>query len=384
MAVRLRCRAAHAMNDVAVSSAPVPTVPARPGALRFGNIDIVRGVAALMVAFQHAAERAGIFGSDQRFLTEWFNAGQAAVIAFFLVSGFVIPLSLEKGRSLKRFATSRILRIYPLYLVTFALTAMVIGDVPSVKTIVAQVAFASEYLHTRNYVGNSWTLSIEAVWYVLFAGLFFLNRNRSATTIVALFVALIGAMAVLTLTGHRAPMGRAGMLATCGVGLFAYRAVSERNLRAFLIPAAVLVPAIAAGLVIGFGLSGYHGKIDFSLRAIALSWTFGYALFFGSFLLKLPHALDVTLRKLGEISFSVYLMHTFALWLIAATGLTGWAYIAGVIAISIPMAMLTYSYIELPAIRLSHRWPRRDPRAVRQEPTALGGDTPGPAAPPLP
>lgn len=364
-----------------MSAGQVATAPARAGALRFGNIDMVRGIAALMVAFQHASERAGIFGPDAHFLTHWFNPGQAGVVAFFLVSGFVIPLSLEKGRSLKRFATSRVLRIYPLYLVAFVLTFAVTGGALTLKTVVAQLAFASEYLHTHNYVGNSWTLSIEAVWYVLFAGLFATRLNRSTLLIVALFVALIAVTSALSLTGHRAPMGRVGMLATCAVGLFTYRVVAQDNVSAALRGGAVLVVAIAAGLYVGFGLVDYHGRVDFTLRAIALSWAAGYLLFFGSFFVRLPGLLDAGLRRLGEISFSVYLMHTFALWIVSATGLTGWAYIVAVLVLSVPIAMFSYSFIELPAIRLSHRWPRRDPRAIRNEPTPLPADTPGPASP---
>lgn len=356
--------------------------PARAGATRYGNIDIVRGIAALMVAFQHASERAGIFGVDQHVLIAWFNPGQAAVIAFFLVSGFVIPLSLEKGRSLKRFATSRILRIYPLYIVTFVASYLIVGGKLDVRTIVAQLGFASAYLHTTNYVGNSWTLSIEAIWYVLFAGLFFIGRNRSAWLLAGLFAVLIGAGIVLTLAGHRAPMGRVGMLATCGVGLFAYRATSEEARRMVLVPAVLLLGAIVAGLVIGFGVVDYHGKVEFTLRAVLLSWAVGYLVFFGSFLLRLPAALEAVLRKLGEISYSVYLVHTFALWGMSALGLTGWTYIVAVILVSVPLAMATYTWIELPAIRLSHRWPKRDPQAIRHEPTALGVEATGPALPP--
>lgn len=358
------------------------SVPSRAGATRYGNIDMVRGIAALMVAFQHASERAGVFGADQHFLVTLFNPGQAGVVAFFLVSGFVIPLSLEKGKSLKRFATSRVLRIYPLYLVTFIATYAVMGGHLDVRTIVAQLAFASAYLHTTNYVGNSWTLSIEAVWYLLFAGLFFLGRNRSTWLLVGLFAALIGAGVVLTLIGHRAPMGRIGMLATCGVGLLGYRAVTEGSGRASMVAASVLVVLIGTGLIVGFGVVDYHGKVEFTLRAVILSWAVGYLLFFGSFLLRLPAFVEGVLRKLGEISYSVYLMHTFALMGATALGLTGWTYIAAVIALSLPLAMATYTWIELPAIRLSHRWPKRDPLAIRHEPTPLAVETPGPTVPP--
>lgn len=345
--------------------------PAKAGSQRFENIDIVRGIAALMVVFQHASERAGIFGPEQHFLINWFNPGQAGVVAFFLVSGFVIPLSLERGRSLKRFATSRILRIYPLYLFVFLFTYLIVRGDMSVGIFLAQIAFASEYIHSPNYVGNSWTLAIELAWYVLFAVLFALRLNRSTAIIAGAFAVLLIAASVVTLIGLRLPMGRIGMLATCVVGLLCYRARAEAQLGPNVLAGAVLILCILAGLIVGFGLVEYHGKVEFNLRSILLSWGAGYALFFASFFMTLPDAPGRLLRKLGEISFSVYLMHTFALRIVSATALAGWSYILLVFALTVAMSLVTYSWIELPAIRFSHRWPKRDPKAIKSEPVAI-------------
>src|SRR4051794_26399249 len=52
--------------------------------------------------------------------TAHFNAGLLGVALFFLVSGFVIPFSLDRG-SLSRFVIRRIFRLYPVYWLSLAL-----------------------------------------------------------------------------------------------------------------------------------------------------------------------------------------------------------------------------------------------------------------------
>ena len=83
---------------------------------RWEFLDAVRGLAALLVVLQHSPMR---FGKDH------LSYGLAGVVAFFLVSGFIIPVSLERYASLPRFWSGRILRIVPLYYF-----CAVVGDVP--------------------------------------------------------------------------------------------------------------------------------------------------------------------------------------------------------------------------------------------------------------
>ena len=58
-------------------------------------LDLIRGIAALAVFFQHAGE--GLWPEFAIFSHDWFNVGKFGVVIFFLTSGFVIPLSLEPG-----------------------------------------------------------------------------------------------------------------------------------------------------------------------------------------------------------------------------------------------------------------------------------------------
>ena len=77
-------------------------------------LDAARAVAALAVLGQHLFEQ--VSHAFSRFSMELFNVGVFGVILFFLVSGYVIPLSLERSGSLRRFWISRVFRLYPLYL----------------------------------------------------------------------------------------------------------------------------------------------------------------------------------------------------------------------------------------------------------------------------
>jgi len=46
----------------------------------------------------------------------WFDPGQYGVFVFFLVSGYIVPASLERQGSVRGFWVSRVFRLYPLNL----------------------------------------------------------------------------------------------------------------------------------------------------------------------------------------------------------------------------------------------------------------------------
>jgi len=85
-----------------------------PSKSRLTFIDGVRGITALFVLSSHLIEE--LFTGGKVMNRNYLTLGESGVVAFFLVSGFVIPLSLERSRSVAAFAVARILRIYPLYL----------------------------------------------------------------------------------------------------------------------------------------------------------------------------------------------------------------------------------------------------------------------------
>lgn len=91
---------------------------------KFSALDSLRGIAAIMVLFQHFWEMN--HNADNR-LRPWlfFCAGHEAVILFFVMSGFVLSHQLRqfKFKDYHQFVLKRIFRIYPAYYFSLILSA---------------------------------------------------------------------------------------------------------------------------------------------------------------------------------------------------------------------------------------------------------------------
>ena len=60
----------------------------------------------------------------RHFLYQWLNLGQYGVFVFFLVSGYIVPASLERKGSIRGFWISRAFRLYPMFLVAWCIAAV--------------------------------------------------------------------------------------------------------------------------------------------------------------------------------------------------------------------------------------------------------------------
>ena len=102
-----------------------PVAPAGSGA-RLGWLDALRGLAALAVVFQHSGPYLadGVFALTHRRL----DPGIFGVFLFFLISGYIVPASLERRGDLRAFWVGRLFRIYPLYLVVFVLALVLLPE----------------------------------------------------------------------------------------------------------------------------------------------------------------------------------------------------------------------------------------------------------------
>ena len=109
------------------------------GKRRFPELDGLRGIAALWVVLFHYT-----FGVANHWLkhdlslaaqvTPW-NAsidGLRAVDLFFIVSGFVIFMTLDSSKSLLDFVVSRFARLFPAYWFSVLLTSTVVILIPVV------------------------------------------------------------------------------------------------------------------------------------------------------------------------------------------------------------------------------------------------------------
>ena len=332
---------------------------------RYGFVDAVRGIAACAVMLQHSLYQSGLLGDLQGrlsgFIPNWLELGETGVVAFFLVSGFVIPLSLEKTGNFKLFWVHRAFRIYPLYItvfiVTFAITAG--GNINSISALfinaIAHLFFVQEFLKQENFVGGSWTLSLEMIWYIAISSAFLFSLNKNATLLVGLSVLVsISAQITCALDTHL-PMGRLSMLLCCVFGLVCYRRQQgDISQKKFAILSAVVAVTIASNLFVGFRLFPSVNPTA-SFRMVIDSWALAAVIFFVPFFTRRSAIWGRSgFSFLGRISYSVYLLHPVVLYLLSFTLLNGIRLIGATFAATICISIFTYQFVERPPIRFGH------------------------------
>ena len=329
-------------RDISKSAPDSPTTTTRKPRVVF--LDVIRGLAALCVLLQHTTEESTSFSPMHRpFLFwsfRWFNLGRAGVAAFFLVSGFVIPYSLERANSLRTFWISRFFRLFPLYwfsilvvvLYHFAGNDMMIRGYMEVWKRVLLInmtmlqglipAAISRSLGIGEYgvphaIGLYWTLTLELIFYVLFSALFALGVNKRTLLLgwlsLGVMVAAAGADVVLR---KKMPVAQIGLLSFAFLGTAAFRyyggLISREQLSLLVIGAAIAF-ALAFGLGFRSPLVTTDSKDEWSSVSMFTSYVGGAVLFSAVFLFR-GGEFPFPLRWLGMISYSFYLLH-YPCWL---------------------------------------------------------------------
>ncbi|WKK67098.1 acyltransferase family protein [Lutimonas zeaxanthinifaciens] len=146
---------------------------------RIYQIDLFRFIAALSVVFYHYFFRgyAADEMSDLNFedVGGLFKYGYLGVDLFFIISGFVITLSINK-RSISKFIISRITRLYPIYWMCVSLTFLVVILFGSPRYHAQLVQYILNLTMFHNYLGIEsidgvyWTLFVEMKFYIFVIG----------------------------------------------------------------------------------------------------------------------------------------------------------------------------------------------------------------------
>jgi len=180
------------------ASAAISTVQ-RPAAgteaRRLAWLDALRGIAVLFVVFEHlsVSELTGARAA----IDPWFSPGLYGVLVFFMVSGYIVPSSLERRGSVRRFWVGRVFRLYPIFavavaikivLASFHLATDTVSDVGA--CVVAHVLMLQDLLGVTNMINVLWTLSFEMAFYVLVTWLFVAGAQHRSAGIAAGFAAV--------------------------------------------------------------------------------------------------------------------------------------------------------------------------------------------------
>lgn len=325
----------------------------------------LRGVAAIWVVLFH------LFWPGVDPLT---RAGYLGVDIFFILSGFVLShVYLRKEELVTRsgylrFLLTRLARIYPLHLATLILLLFVVVALPGFTHYLRPGSFGlSAFIANLFLVQNwgrhpvlgwnrpTWSLSAEWFAYLLFPFCVLLLRKLKHRAVsLAFAVICLAATAALTmLIGKHdlAGVGAAGMLRMGGefaAGCFLYHAFAG-GFR--LVPAVGYVVAISTLLAVDCGLPLQSLSL-LSFATIVLLCAQGNNL--------VSMALSSRpIVYLGEISYSVYLLHWILIeigyWICQTEHLrVRWRFVFACVALVV-MAPASFRYIEEPA----RRWGRR-------------------------
>lgn len=141
------------------------------------SLNALRGIAALFVAIDHTILMASGCPPESALFFFATFIGAFGVGSFFLLSGFVIYLSLEKTPTLE-FLWHRILRVYPVIIVAVAIrliSQIFMGqrhlDVATIKLFLLNVSlFGNIFVNVGDNIEPIiWSLTIEVKFYILMA-----------------------------------------------------------------------------------------------------------------------------------------------------------------------------------------------------------------------
>ncbi len=370
------------------------------GSGQITELQSLRGIAAVTVMIGHCLISYGP-SSLLMGLSGLFN-GRAAVVVFFVLSGYVLTRSLQKGRldrdAILRFYVRRGFRLYPAIWVAsafglaylFALHWQIPPDRAGPVILHAFRPDRFDALHivasfagmTTFIIPQLWTIVIEIVasiampaiafvvlyrrqWFACTLGLALLVSFMLPNTYyhVTLYLVDFIVGAGLAIPGLATRLFRnAPARLSVGIGLVMLASTRTLPLE-YWSPAANLLELIVATLIIGV-LTGANEKLHL-FRAHFLGF-------------------------LGDISYGIYLLHFAVLCtVVKAFTLLEWAlgvsvdiYALAVLvtcvtsAVTILLAWLSYVYVEVPGIELGRRLLR-----FLGRPRGIGPGMPGTAVP---
>ncbi len=378
-------------SALAAPQTPPPSAGAESAADRLAFVDLLRGLAILGVVAVHT--RQYWFAEIPVWFRDSVDLGRYGVDLFFIVSAFTLARSCRRN-SLGGFFLRRWFRIAPIYYLGIAIYGLIPwlagwSQAPAGSRVIANLAFLNGWIpgETSGLVPGGWSISAEIAFYLLLP--FAVTRLASLRHAILLYGSALLVVVGLAgqtpawLTAHGAsPSAVKDFMLYCplwhlptfALGLVLYYARP-------LVRASFAWPLILAGvatfLCAPVTVERWQLPRSFAVSAPLFAVALGVAALGGGFR-AFP---GPWLRRLGTISYSVYLMHFWVLETVvalviatlvpyeASTRLMLGVSFAATLLLTTGVALLSRRYIEEPALRISDRLRGRN---RRQAPPAVG------------
>jgi peptidoglycan/LPS O-acetylase OafA/YrhL len=368
----------------------------------------LRGVACIIVVWEHlallylaapAVVQAVIFTAPDQSLGVQYpdfqkeiyaflgrlhvGPGQLGVSLFFLISGFLIPFSLERHR-LSGFFVRRFFRLYPTLWCGIAVALVALGIQAFLVNNgfpVGKKAIATSGLLISSYVNQPWvdpvywTLAIEELFYAIVAVVAWrgmLHRRAALAAVgLVLFVTTIGLARMPNETTYVPEVWRTQLARNSGFVIFILIGVAfHQHYRGRWSATAAL--AMGAGMLGTFAAALFAGPFPGNQAGIYLaSGVAALVVFWPLYVLRDRVPELRALDALANISYPLYLIHTVVGWILlrALFDLFPNFFVAVPLALAacIAIAAVIHRLVELPSNALGRKIAAR-PAFRRVEP----------------
>jgi peptidoglycan/LPS O-acetylase OafA/YrhL len=347
-----------------MSAAPAPS------STRLLQVDGLRAVAALSVLLFHYTTRYEEVFLHSLPLGWGFAKGYLGVNLFFVISGFVIFMTIEAAKSPADFVFSRLTRLFPTFwaavLLTWLLTLAVPlpGNTRSVKEMLANLTMLHEGFGVRSVDGAYWSLEVELVYYLWMLVLGSTGALAFPRRAVAIWVGLAAAVALAGVAGVRAPSlamhyGLLQWVPWFALGMLGYLGWRHPGHRTGNLVCAALA-LVAVGVTDGFFVLATavaaYAAVTLAARGkfTAMGWR--------------------PLTFVGGISYPLYLVHEQLGWLLMlkmqTAGAAPWVSVVAAMLVSVVAAWLLSLLVEKPAMARTRAWwkARRSGLQARETP----------------
>ncbi|MGH4497688.1 acyltransferase family protein [Klebsiella pneumoniae] len=327
---------------------------------RSSSIDTLRFIAAGIVCLAHAIPVA-----NMHFIVPEFILGRVGVVIFFMISGYLIPVSLNtKNGGLLGFWISRFFRLYPMYWVSIALAIFILNR-NNIIDIAFNITMFQSLFGVTDMIGVYWTLIIEMLFYIYCSAMFFFGlldvRKYVLTSYFIMIASALLFSAVKFILNKNLPIAIPLLFSVMFIGytikLNEKGITSKKDIMALIISFIVFIPFIS-----------YLGYSDEKIAPPAL-YIMSYIIGIFSFILLFR--VNITNKitpRLGEISYSTYLIHPIVMSIVFSSANIGnvdkWILFIAYMAIVYFMSEVFFRYIEIPFISLGKKVKRLSLRDV--------------------
>lgn len=364
-------------------------------------IDNMRGIATLFVIMWHLGfgfwymnnvvssllhidERLGVVETVSKLWDDIINAvramdidfGRLGVATFFLISGFVIPYSVETNRGANKilFLLKRILRIWPIYIIGTGITfsnLQLYGWISNgewsltLKDYLIQSSLLGDWFESWGFDGICWTLQIEIKFYIFFFLLCIL-RKESDCKAIAKFAVVIALLSILysANTNGLLNLGRFAwvfcntIINACmyilfflmGTGLCCLY-VGKWGRKEWLVVEEVLL--------ICFIVSVHSLMPDYE-KSVYLNYILAFLIFLNVYLLRDKITQGRILKFFAENSFCIFILHGvngyILLTIFYDIGVPMYINLLVVIMIVLTVSWLLHRYVEKPIGQLTKKY----------------------------